>query len=640
MAVVSLRTLLPLALLGASLGCEDDGLMSVPTPDAGTVFRCEEDTDCPDGEVCTAGACVSLDQCGPDMPCPDPAQICELGPRGFNICVFTRCEDDSECADLECDADLVPACIAGGCICDTPCMGGCPFGQGCCIPTDTCQDLPPECMGLTCPPGEFVSVTSSGAWNTMACEFQGETCQCERLPPLPEGDIGLYSALAHDGRSFVMSAYNLTYGDLMFGLVNAAGEVAWEFVDGVPTTTTADDITGDVQGPRRGLGTPGPDVGIYTDVAIAPDGTPHIVYQDRDNGALKHARLSPSGWQTHTIEGEGVGDTGRYASLAIDDQGRPVVAYLSLKEEGPRARQSVLRLAVARVPAPAGPNDWGLRDLEVRSLAGTPCAERCNVDEVCVRNGDVCVVPDPDSACSPRCGSGEACVAGACARTRSLPAFMDLPRAPGLWPSLALVPGGGALIAFHDRLQTNLRIGRIQGADLLQGTWMAQTLEGRGAPNGGDDETGLFPTLFVQGADEIHLAYVNATRQTLRYRLLSANLVSVLVEDVEVGLGAGSGPDGELVGADAALVVDANGQVRIAYQNATLGDLRYARRTGADQWSTVTLAGDEMPYAGSFGFYCDQALDASGRASRISTYRYFLSASGGADNGVSVFDAP
>ncbi len=636
------RFVVPVLLFSALAitACEDTSLTPVPGTDGGVVERCFDSTDCAEFEVCTLGVCISQHRCGPDDPCPNPEQVCEAGADGIRVCVFTRCEDDSECQDLDCDPDQVAACVAGGCICGEPCQGGCPFGQGCCIPTDVCQDLPEQCMGLTCPPGEFISVTSTGAWSAQACEFQGETCECERLPPLPEGDIGLYSAMAHDGRGFITSAYNITYGDLMFGLVQPDGEVAWEFVDGVPTTTTTDGITGDVMGPRRGLSTPGPDTGIYSDIVAASDNTPHIAYQNRDEGALEHAMQTTRGWQVHRIDGAGMGDTGRYASITVDSQDRPIVAYLSAREAVGNNRVSRLRLAVSRLPEPTTANDWGIVDIESVDLTGEPCSERCNVTEVCRRSDNRCVVPDPDSACSPRCDSREACINGICEATRSLPPFMELPRARGLWPSVAMLPNGDALIAYHDRIDLSLKVARVAGPNLLQGAVTITTIEGRGATGGGDDETGLYPSLFVTGGGEIHLAYMNATRQALRYRNLDSQLNTTLVEDVESGIGVGGGPDGELLGADPALVVDSMGRARIAYQNGTLGDLRYARRETSGTWTLLTLAGDEVTYSGTFGFYTDQALNAQGSAPMVSTYRYFLSAGAEADNGVSLFSAP
>jgi hypothetical protein len=132
---------------------------------------------------------------------------------------------------------------------------------------------------------------------------------------------------------------------------------------------------------------------------------------------------------------------------------------------------------------------------------------------------------------------------------------------------------------------------------------------------------------------------MNQTRRALLYRSLDANLQTLEVSIVEEGLTTSGGPDGVLIGADSALVVDRTGAVRIAYQDATNGELRYARRMGA-MWNILTLAGNESPYRGSFGFYNDQALDRDRENPLVSTYRYFLSAPNGPDNGVEVFDGP
>ena len=106
---------------------------------------------------------------------------------------------------------------------------------------------------------------------------------------------------------------------------------------------------------------------------------------------------------------------------------------------------------------------------------------------------------------------------------------------------------------------------------------------------------------------------------------------------VEDGLEPMFGPDGHFIGADPALITDASGLVRIAYQDGTTGALRYARRQPGGGWVRITLRGDEMPYMGSFGFYTDQIATPT---PLISTYRYFLSAPNAPANGVVVVTPP
>ncbi|MEO1512900.1 MAG: hypothetical protein AAFU70_12580 [Planctomycetota bacterium] len=379
----------------------------------------------------------------------------------------------------------------------------------------------------------------------------------------------------------------------------------------------------------------GPDVGLYTDIAVDDANRAHIVYYDRDRGALKYAVASSRGWLIHTIDGEGPGATGLFASLALDAEGRPVVAYLSAREgpdDGPR--RSVLRLARASTPDPRQATDWVRIDLDAYGLSASACGERCNRDEVCRAADQVCV--PVDDTCG-RCPRDEACVSGACVAVEPAPVVRSSPRARGLWPSLAITRSGDALVAYRDAVDQNLRLVRISGPDITTGTIQRRVLEGAGGLLPTDD-TGFFASLFVTPGDEIHLAYMNATRRALRYVLLDDDLQVVLTEEVDRGVVTPDDPDGLLIGADASLVVlgPPTSAVSIAYQDATQGDLRYATRRGANSWQIRVLAGNEAPYAGSFGFYADQTIDPSRRRAIVSTYRFFLG--GGPDNGIAVFD--
>ncbi len=632
--------LLGLGLLMAlgAVACEEDTLSSMPvTPDAGQVLRCTEDTQCASRERCDTriGVCVPIDACSPpERPCPDPDQVCEDSDGDGDLdCVFERCTDDRECRMLTCDPGLVPYCVAGGCQCGEPCQGGCPGSQGCCIPEDRCYDLPEQCMGMTCAPGQFLSVTSTGAWDTGRCEVRGETCECVRLPPLALGDVGLHSALAHDGRAPAVSAYNLDYGDLMFGRVQPDGlSIDWEFVDGVPTATRT--ISGDTQGPRGGQGAPGDDVGVYTDLAFDPDGRPHIVYHDKTRRRLRYAVGTGAGWSIHDVDTDGA--AGLYASLVIGQGNRPRIAYLAARHEGTGlGRRSSLRLAIASTTTPSRTSDWTIRDVESLNLFSYGCAEECHADEVCRASDLSCVTPEPASRCGGSCPQGTRCVQGSCALIDPLPAFRDLPIARGLWPSIQVEPDGGLLVAYHDRVEGNLKLARVADP-AATGAIQRVVVDGAGA--GSSDVVGLYPSLHVTPGGEIHLAYMNASRRSLVYRNLAADLSTIIEEEVELGLGQGPTPGGDLIGADPALVVDGSGRVRLAYQNATSGAVRYAIRTGDGQWTRLTLRGDETPYEGSFGFYVDQALLPDRSAALVSTYRYLLSGPPG--NGLEVLVTP
>lgn len=611
-------------VLLAFVGCDCEGTDLNNLPDSGMVqTRCTGDQDCGPRESCNVslGVCFSQDACGPDNPCSNPEHICEdFDGNGFLDCGFARCTDASQCTGLTCGVDQRAVCTeSGSCICGAPCQGGCVEGQGCCISTDVCLDLPDECAGLTCPAGQFVTVTSSGAWNGDECMFLGENCRCEVLPALPLGDIGLYSAMAHDGAAPILSAYNVEYGDLMFGVADPIAQtVAWEFVDGVPTSSTT--ISGDLNGPRGGQGAGGADVGIYTDIAADPQGRPHIAYVDRDRQDLKYALGTSAGWRLHTVATEG--DSGLYASLGLSPSGLARIAYLAAREDqgSNGLRRTVLRLAVTSSGSPSAATDWTLRDLDAVSLLPYGCPEQCRVGEVCRASDLRCVTPDSPPRCAPACASEDRCIANRCSQIDPLPPFRDVPVARGLWPSIAVRRDGSVLVAYYDKVNLALRIARVAGPDPASGTISLHLIEGDGTDN--SDDTGLYPSLLVTPGGEIHLAYVNATRKRLMYRNLDADLGTISAEVVEDGLDPMFGADGHYIGADPALGVDALGRVRIAYQDGSTGELRYATRQAGGGWVRTTLRGAETPYEGTFGFYTDQITSPE---PLVSTYRYFLS---------------
>jgi hypothetical protein len=69
------------------------------------------------------------------------------------------------------------------------------------------------------------------------------------------------------------------------------------------------------------------DVGEHTSLKLDASGRAHVGYYDLQHGALKVARETADGtWRVETVDA--AGDVGAYASLALDSEGREHVSYL------------------------------------------------------------------------------------------------------------------------------------------------------------------------------------------------------------------------------------------------------------------------------------------------------------------------
>ena len=137
-------------------------------------------------------------------------------------------------------------------------------------------------------------------------------------------DLGRYCSVVawEDGRCSVAS-YSADLGDLVIVTYTAqGGEPNLVYVDGAPTHPGGDD----------------PDVGSYADMVVGQDGNIHLAYYDSRSSSLRYAVNRGDDWRVEVVDSRG--GAGRYASIALDSSGRPLVAYAAGK-----AKAMELRLA-------------------------------------------------------------------------------------------------------------------------------------------------------------------------------------------------------------------------------------------------------------------------------------------------------
>lgn len=569
------------------------------------IARCESDLDCCPGQRCSVVVGLCADQtiaCTADADCTEnPGQAC-IDFRGGRFCGYPNrgrqlsaagtqgCASDSDC-------DSGRACVGQRCVVFAPCEGGCPNGQICDVDTNVCFE-DPMCE-TTCETGEILIVENPDLMSGPQC--CAVNCACAVLPPVQPGQLGWFTDLAADAERLVASAYDPVYRDLVVGRYASDGELLGiDYVDGFPSSGP---IEGNPTGARGGRTGPGPDVGEHTSVTIDGMGAIHVAYYDREQGRLKYGYGFDGEWTTSVVdEGDNVG---LYTSIAVGPDGAPRIAYMMAEGTvAPDPRPlSGLKVATARTNLPASPNDWDVQLVDQRPLPPPPCGGGCRGGELCADLGPdvspLCLTVTATAACGG-CGGDLTCVQIDDDNAACVEEFMDVPLddlipGVGLFASIAVTSTGTAVIAYYDRIVGDLKL----AVSTSTGGFRRRTLDGIDAadPMGAGPDVGQHASVAIGPNDSIGIAYFDATEDDLVFYDLARDERTVVDDGV-------SPPDLRFVGADADLVFDAQGEPTIAYQDPTFIDLIYARRF-AGVWSTEVVRGSTT--AISSGFYATQA---------------------------------
>lgn len=445
----------------------------------------------------------------------------------------------------------------------------------------------------------------------------GAECNEACLPPLPVGEVGAYtsSAQAKDGTlwfagysdGFLSRENDYAYGDLVVGAWDPERQrIAWEAVDGVPARTDGSCPPADRSGWRNGETLPGDNVGLWTSIRLGKDGRPLVSYYDATHRALKFAAFDGTRWWVHEVfaPADAKGDAGRYAKMVLLED-KPVIAF-SVNQPGIEGyMRSKIVLAKADGPSPRAPSDWTFEDVNVDERA--PCrAWVCNAGEVCASDTGRCAAPV--TGCEPACGGGQACLDGeggpACRPTLAESLVEAYPSAIGNYLSLALGPDGLGLVAY-DRIRGNLVAMKREG-----GAWSTHIVDGETGvrPSARDTgDVGIGASLYIAPDGAWHVAYVDGIEETLIYRRLPDGRPGGERERVDDGFRMGANApvftDGRhIVGDDSFVHADDAGNVTIAYQDATKGELRVARGVPETKGHTWTLSAVSQPerFAGFF----------------------------------------
>jgi len=135
-----------------------------------------------------------------------------------------------------------------------------------------------------------------------------------------DSDAGKYSSLAfgEDGKAYI--AY-YDYSD-----EGETGSLKLAMIDGMPDPEFVDIIDVDEQ--------VGYSEGQYVSLAVDNESSSiHLAYYDAVNKKLKYAMWLDGEWFIETVD-DSDGDVGKYASLALDNEGNPHISYYAENDSG------------------------------------------------------------------------------------------------------------------------------------------------------------------------------------------------------------------------------------------------------------------------------------------------------------------
>ncbi len=432
-----------------------------------------------------------------------------------------------------------------------------------------------------------------------------------QAPATPEvvkqGLIGSYTSVAVTaaGKAWV-AGYNEAdydnshaFGDLVAGTVEG-DKVKWTTVDGYDPSETVDPMLADPNSWRGGRINAGPDVGLWTSIAIGDGDQPQIAYFDFTKASLKYATFDGTKWSTHVVETKEKSSYGRYAKLLMID-GKPVISYLAMESAADGSVTSNVKVIRAKSAKPGATADWGPAELVLEKGAAIPCrALFCATGNKCNATSNKC--EKPATTCTPKCGSGEDCFTGAmgapakCEPIRSATFLDSYPEATGLYVSAAVTSKKDVGLVFYDRVRGDLWKAE-RGAS---GKWEPKLVLGQDAMGLDSGDVGIGASLAIDKTGDWHVTFVDGSKEALWYAKLAAGAVPPAESKV---VDAGDDPaspgkpfaDGtHIVGDDSSLLIDPTGTVRVVYQDATAATLRVATRGADGAWTRKIIPVKDM----------------------------------------------
>jgi hypothetical protein len=329
--------------------------------------------------------------------------------------------------------------------------------------------------------------------------------------------------------------------------------------------------------------------------------------------------------------GTDTGDVGMYSHITLAPDGSPVIAYFQRSGVSANAAQTALKVARATTPTPASASDWTIVTVDTGTRTLPPCggmtcpsgkacvATAAAPNGACTTTSGMCAGADGGSAC----GSSQTCVietsAPVCDTTLTASTLVNLPEGNGLMPSITYV-GNVPVVVWYDHANGQLK-GVIATSDsaahgpVFDSTKIMVLDDGTAAGGTGKaHDVGRFPSVAVGPSQQIAVTYFDATAQQTLLLTAKSDWTNMTppgsMRVIDNGSGAASPYKDTVlfVGANSS-VQFVNGKIEVVYQDATGETLRLATQaspTGPVAFSKV------LAQTGAGGFYASLAADGSG----------------------------
>ncbi len=391
------------------------------------------------------------------------------------------------------------------------------------------------------------------------------------------GDVGSYAGLALDGSTpsnAYFSYYDATNLDLKYAY--------WDAKNLAATLSTVD--TKD-------------NVGQYTSIAVTSGGAPHISYYDVTNANLKYAKKDGGNWATTTIVTGG--DVGKYTSIALDSSNRPVISFHdatggeiwmaayngqtwgTLLVSGEDYTGLYTSLALDK-----NNNtymsffDGGIGRLKYAAQNGSAIWLIYNVVDVSDAGMFPSLAFDQDGHAHISYFDDT--------RDNLMYAYwnngwqvstVDANGDVGIYNDLALDSNGDPRIAYYDSSR-----GCVKYAFWTVDHWAIEDVDCKPA---GKSPRGLYTSLALDSSNRPFISYYDSDNGSLKLAYWESGWVPMLVDN-----GSNNGVD--KVGLYTSIAIDSANNIHISYYDETDKQLMYARPVGVLQWQITNIGGNQV----------------------------------------------